>query len=276
MSGRRITPQSPKLVGRDPQDYALELQRFLDSIAASNDDGLPVPHGSTHDMDGDDPLTEPGDPTTITVGDAADPGSGPAKANEDHAHAVETQAPAGLANAAVTGSTGKVSDAGHQHKRDVRVAKAGVDVGTRNRINFIEGANVTLTVSDDAGNDEVDVTVVAVGGGSGVWTVSAKTANHSVDGATEGDYFFTNEGAAGSVTFTLPAAAGALHFAFYVQAAQVVIIQAAAGDTIRVAGKASAAAGTARTAVQGCLLELMGINGTEWVAMSVVGAWEVA
>ncbi len=38
---------------------------------------------------------------------------------------------------------------------------------TRRRVNLIEGANVTLTVADDSGNDEVDVTIAASGGGSG-------------------------------------------------------------------------------------------------------------
>lgn len=43
----------------------------------------------------------------------------------------------------------------------------GADVGSRRRINFVEGSNVTLTVTDDAGNEEVDVEIAA-GGGSGI------------------------------------------------------------------------------------------------------------
>lgn len=49
----------------------------------------------------------------------------------------------------------------------VRVAKGGSLVGTRREINFIEGTNVTLTISDDAGNDQVDVTIEASGTGGG-------------------------------------------------------------------------------------------------------------
>ena len=45
----------------------------------------------------------------------------------------------------------------------VIVEKGGSEVGTRPRINFIEGANVTLTIADDSGNDEVDVTVATNG-----------------------------------------------------------------------------------------------------------------
>lgn len=47
------------------------------------------------------------------------------------------------------------------------VQKGGILVGSRPRLNFIEGANVTLTVADNAASDRVDVTVAATGGGSG-------------------------------------------------------------------------------------------------------------
>ena len=47
----------------------------------------------------------------------------------------------------------------------VDVAKnSGATVGSRKRLNLIEGGNITLTVTDDAGNDEIDVTVAASGG----------------------------------------------------------------------------------------------------------------
>lgn len=45
----------------------------------------------------------------------------------------------------------------------LEVAEAGVIAGTRPRINFIEGANISLTVLDDAVNGEVDVTVAVSG-----------------------------------------------------------------------------------------------------------------
>ncbi|HHT9135461.1 MAG TPA: hypothetical protein ACFYD2_11215, partial [Candidatus Avalokitesvara rifleensis] len=41
----------------------------------------------------------------------------------------------------------------------------GADTGSRRRLNFIEGSNVTLTVTDDPTNEEVDVTVASSGGG---------------------------------------------------------------------------------------------------------------
>ena len=42
---------------------------------------------------------------------------------------------------------------------------SGADVGTRPRVNFIEGSNVTLTVADDGTDDEVDVTIAAASAG---------------------------------------------------------------------------------------------------------------
>ena len=42
----------------------------------------------------------------------------------------------------------------------------GAVVGTRRRLNLIEGAGVTLTVADDPGSEEVDVTIAATPGGS--------------------------------------------------------------------------------------------------------------
>ena len=50
----------------------------------------------------------------------------------------------------------------------VKVSKAGAGVGVRREINFIEGTNITLTITDDAPNERVDVTINASGGGSGL------------------------------------------------------------------------------------------------------------
>lgn len=63
----------------------------------------------------------------------------------------------------------------------VRVEKAASVIGTRGGINFIEGANITLTLGDDAANDEVDVTIAASASGSGATLV---TGSYTGDGAT--------------------------------------------------------------------------------------------
>jgi hypothetical protein len=41
------------------------------------------------------------------------------------------------------------------------VAKGGTDIGTRPKVNFIEGSNVTITPADNAGSNRVDVTVAS-------------------------------------------------------------------------------------------------------------------
>ena len=59
----------------------------------------------------------------------------------------------------------------------VYVRKNSVLVGNRNRVNFIEGSNVTLTVADDG--DEIDVTIASAGGGGG----EANTASNQGSGS---------------------------------------------------------------------------------------------
>lgn len=44
------------------------------------------------------------------------------------------------------------------------VQKAGVLVGGRTYLNFIEGANITLTIADDSVNDQIDITIASSGG----------------------------------------------------------------------------------------------------------------
>lgn len=43
----------------------------------------------------------------------------------------------------------------------VMVAQTGVTAGTRHKINFIEGSNVTIAADDNAGADRIDVTISA-------------------------------------------------------------------------------------------------------------------
>jgi hypothetical protein len=61
------------------------------------------------------------------------------------------------------------------------VLKAGTLVGARRGLNLIQGTNVTLTMTDDAANERVNVTVDAAAGGGGVADTFATRAKWMVD-----------------------------------------------------------------------------------------------
>ncbi len=65
----------------------------------------------------------------------------------------------------------------------------GALVGTRPQVNFIEGSNVTLTVADDAGTGEVDVTIAAAGGGGVTSFITRTGAVVAVAGDYDAFYY---------------------------------------------------------------------------------------
>lgn len=66
----------------------------------------------------------------------------------------------------------------------VAVSKnSGATVGTRRRVNFVEGSGITLTIADDAGNEEVDVTIAASAGDGTLNGLSDVDTSGVVDGA---------------------------------------------------------------------------------------------
>jgi hypothetical protein len=88
--------------------------------------------------------------------------------NIDYGSTAEVQPVSGSANA---GTSLRLARIDHVHpvpntldsNARVQVKNNGAAVGTRRAINFIAGSNVTLSISDDASNEEVDVTISAVG-----------------------------------------------------------------------------------------------------------------
>jgi len=161
---RRYTIHVPQLVGRVsyPQhgeetqramrrivsefDTAMaELQGFLKYLQNSSDESIVAGAFYAEDPEPvDADVADPGDPT---VGWA--PG--------DHKHQADIGAPAGLGNTAAIGTGPELAAADHVHKRDVRVKAAGVDVATRNALDLRNSTLLTWSVSDDPGNDEVDI-----------------------------------------------------------------------------------------------------------------------
>lgn len=72
----------------------------------------------------------------------------------------------------------------------VGAKNGGTSVGPRARFNFIEGSNITLTVADDATNDEVDATIAVSGNLSGITNL---TAGGTVSGSSlNANSFFLN------------------------------------------------------------------------------------
>lgn len=80
---------------------------------------------------------------------------------------------------------------------NARVAvRKGVAVGPfkRRRLNLIEGANVTITVADDAADEEVDITIAAAGGGgTPASTVVAETSYGQASAVGTGTDYARND-----------------------------------------------------------------------------------
>jgi hypothetical protein len=70
--------------------------------------------------------------------------------------------PTGPSGTGPTGPTGPTGT-GFTGTGVLEFQKAGVTQGTRPKVNFIDGSNVTVTVADDAGNNRVNVTIAATG-----------------------------------------------------------------------------------------------------------------
>ncbi|MCU0806387.1 MAG: hypothetical protein MUC53_00085 [Candidatus Contendobacter sp.] len=92
-------------------------------------------------------------------------------------------------------------------------------------------------------------------------------------GATDTGAVYTNEGDSDGATVTLPAAAAGLQFTLYVQTAQTLTVTAGSGDTLRIGGSVTAAAGSITSNTVGSCVTLVAINATEWIATAAVGSW---
>lgn len=129
-----------------------------------------------------------------------------------------------------------------QQKIAVRKGNSGSAIGTRQRLNFNEGSNVTLTIADDSTNDEVDITIAASGGS----TIAVKEANSNVVAAASsidftGADFNVTDGGSGRAVIAL---AGTLGGSIELKEANVQVIAAMTaldfdGDHFNVANSGS-------------------------------------
>lgn len=127
----------------------------------------------------------------------------------------------------------------------------------------INQANSTLSINNNG----------FVQGRIGV-TVQATTPK-SLNATTETGVLYTNEGASAKIVFNLPSAAVRYIYEFFVQDTDGIQVVASAGDTIRINGSVSAAAGNIDSTTVGSWARLVAINATEWVACGSSGTWTV-
>lgn len=160
-------------------------------------------------------------------------------------------------------------------KTIVRKNSTGSDL-RRRRINFIEGTNITLTVEDDATDNEIDITITSTASGSGGISWNEVTGTSQVASVNNG--YITNN--AGLVTVTLPDTA-------------------ALGSVVRIVGKGAGGWKVAQNASEsihfGNVVTTTGVTGylasthqydavellcitanTTWVVISSVGSITVA
>lgn len=97
--------------------------------------------------------------------------------------------------------------------------------------------------------------------------------------STDINSLFTNTGAAGNVTFTLPACVSGIlgyGYSFFVDAAQALEVKAAGTDTIQIGGSTSTATtGNVQVAVSGDTLQIDCMAAGKWKAVSFTGTWTV-
>ncbi|MBP7570781.1 MAG: hypothetical protein KBA95_12040 [Acidobacteria bacterium] len=111
--------------------------------------------------------------------------------------------------------------------------------------------------------------------GRGLRTVAAKTAAYTVTAADNGTTF-TNAGASGAVTFTLPPATVGLWYRFVVKAAQELRIDPSGTETISLATGVQQAAGKYITAdAAGERISVECVAAGVWETAEAVGTWGV-
>lgn len=134
---------------------------------------------------------------------------------------------------------------------------------------FVDGqVKLTLTDADDVVQPGWPVDNVE--GFSFGHTLTAKIANYTIgEDELNGTVTFTNTGATGAVTFTLPEGEDGQKVAFYVDEAQQVKVQATGTDLFRFGRETSAAGGYFSSSQQGTHVELKFIDG-EWVVTNLI------
>jgi hypothetical protein len=103
--------------------------------------------------------------------------------------------------------------------------------------------------------------------------VSHKTANYTVL-ASESGHYFTNAGATGTITFTLPAATVGLHFTFKVRAVQQLRVDPNGSETLENTASVEQAAGAYLWAdAKGEFIHIICLESGKWAMHNSSGTW---
>jgi hypothetical protein len=125
------------------------------------------------------------------------------------------------------------------------------------------------------GNGLTGGPITTTGTISAAVTLSSKTTAYNVLSADAGVHF-DNIGAAGSVNFSLPAAAAGLFYAFLCHAAHAIVVTANGTDVISYGAISSSAGGTITAATPFAFVALESHATGQWVASSMLGGWVAA
>lgn len=187
VEGRRIVPDTPRLVGRQWHEIAQELQEFLRSSRDSDDEGIPAGYSSDTPLEGG-------------AGGSGDPGlesAGWTGADHTHPHTVGTPVAIALANA--VGGGANFADAEHVHASGLTT--------NGDLLTVIAGVLARLAVGA-AGE------ILAVTSGLPAWEALGTQPFPIVEKATaytltDADYTCLVDASGAERTISLPAAAGA-------------------------------------------------------------------
>lgn len=140
---------------------------------------------------------------------------------------------------------------------------------------FIDQLNQNFAAIDAALDGMVDDVRDVAHGGTGVTGFGLTTACTSNQTLTADQSYqtFTNIGASGGVTLTLPTPAAGLQFSFVVATAQTLTIGVAGLVVIALGEIPSSAGGNVSSNSAFSAVTLKAISSTLWVATSVVGTW---
>ena len=161
----------------------------------------------------------------------------------------------------------------------IRLANAfGAPYPTSGTGSLVFSDSPTLVNPTLSGSVTFTGTLAVANGGTGVTgfgVVTSKTASYAVL-AADSYKDFDNNGAAGSVTFTLPASTVGLAYGFAVMEAQNLVVDAPGGVTIYLGEISTTAGGTITSNAVGSYLFIKCRSATEWIVQSSMGSWTPA